>query len=208
MLSPHEYSELSAAVVQHGFHALVRYDDAFGYRLICASKRRIPTGYTGNSFWVIVKDNQWYIASWGYRYWHIPRAESVLAVCIEWLSGDTGVGCPSDEALRNHDLEEVELDEFGAVFIDTLIPAALRDIWRCQQRHREHTHRFAATLSELSEVSERAPWEHLPKEYQINIVLDGESWSATAESKKDSRGFMIDVAGNVSVLVKWGRRGC
>lgn len=43
-------------------------------------------GYSGNSFWVTMILQSWFVGTWGAQKYKMPDARNVSAFCIAWLS--------------------------------------------------------------------------------------------------------------------------
>ncbi len=110
-LTMNRLDTLIAAVRSAGFYATTRPSSEYPISAICAKTEPKPE-IGGLSFWVTFLKGNWYLASWGYRYWRIPREHSAAEVCIEYLTTGTNLGAPPSDLRARFGLVEVELEEF------------------------------------------------------------------------------------------------
>ena len=74
---------IKSAVEDAGFYTS---HDVDGRRLICASMKRAEgDGLTGNSFWIAERNGDWFLGTWGPRFYRIPEHQRVPELCVGWL---------------------------------------------------------------------------------------------------------------------------
>ena|SRR5436853_4190485 len=105
------YQLLAKAVSDAGFFTTGDFES----KVICASKIRPEGGYTGNSFWIAHRGNDWFLGTWGVHIYHIPEPERVPELCVAWLRRHPdGTASDIDSHIR---------EQFNLVEVDDLPPA-------------------------------------------------------------------------------------
>lgn len=99
-----KYDELKRHIEAAGFHwtimpTLDDEDQECGPpRFICASIR-FPGGVSGNSFWVLKNEAQWFCGTWGGFCYSIADPQRISEMCIAWMT-------------RNPDKTKSDFDDF------------------------------------------------------------------------------------------------
>ena len=110
---------LIQAITDAGFFSKSRDVAEYPVSIICAQREPVAQD-NGLSFWVTNAKSQWHLCSWLYRYWKIPNKSSVIDVCVGYLNSGTDTGCPPESLVKQFQLEEINLDEFKLLRVDSL----------------------------------------------------------------------------------------
>ena len=116
------YEKLQQHIEAAGFHwtfmpTLDDDDNECGPpRFICASIR-FPGGLSGNSFWVLNRESQWFCGTWGGLCYRIPFAQQVGEMCVAWMihNPDKTVSDFDDIIKERFNLVPVTFDEIDSV---------------------------------------------------------------------------------------------
>jgi len=113
-----DYSELIARLESAGLHTSLQID-----RLVCATHGG-AWGIGGVSFWLLLKEGRWFIASWAPRVYEIPETADVFE-----LVRDALLTTPAershlvDESVqRKHSLRELSPQEVAEFLADSPTP--------------------------------------------------------------------------------------
>ena len=84
---------------------------------VCSKQLPGGVGYTGNSFWVTLLSDGWYVGTWGCLIYRISDASRVASFCVQWLSRhpDEILTDFDDDVKREFGLVPVTHEEFDAV---------------------------------------------------------------------------------------------
>jgi hypothetical protein len=87
-----DYAELKAEIESAGFFTTFQPIDGPGDRIVCASRQYTSGpregGLGGNSFWIAVRDGQWYVGAWGPAIYRLPKSNRLTVLCLELLRGN------------------------------------------------------------------------------------------------------------------------
>jgi hypothetical protein len=105
-----DLSELGYLLISNGYFAWPRIEKNNQFGLICSTA---PQNQVGHSFWITHLKQDWYLCYWSYRYWKIPKGESVAEICQHELENGTSIASPTQHSIDIYHLVEVDDEEFS-----------------------------------------------------------------------------------------------
>ncbi|MFO0900896.1 MAG: hypothetical protein U0836_25985 [Pirellulales bacterium] len=209
--TPAPYDQVAQAIAEAGYFTVFRPACGLPENLACAAHRAPSGGLGGKTFWILHLDSQWYLSSWGERYWKFPCAETVAESAIACLaSSGPQLSIPDDVVARCR-LTPVTEEELDEVLVESWIPAALRLVLQAVQAHVGEKQDSTSLSEALAWAEANLPdrqWReglfaaairHVPKGYSIRLDEAAEGWVAEAVSDQDERVFRIGPGGAISI---------
>ncbi len=114
-----DYTAIKTTLEAAGFFTTFQPIEEPGDRIVCASREYTSGprqgGLGGNSFWVAVRENRWYVAGWAPAIYHLSDANRLYELCLRLLNGKENRAYFdfSDEVRSEFGLVAVPDEEFG-----------------------------------------------------------------------------------------------
>ena len=113
-----EYLPVVSALEAAGYFVTAMPLDSGGDRIVCAGQRRHDgTGFTGNSFWLAERNDNWFLGAWCGRVYRLLGADAASEIAIAWLRlnpSRTDWDVP-DKLKLQYNLSEAAHEEFDAL---------------------------------------------------------------------------------------------
>jgi hypothetical protein len=107
-----EYAELQVKVERAGFFTTFREpDDRIVLASHCYTSGPRQGNFGGNSFWVAKRGENWFIATWGPRFYRVMEPARLVDLCIRLLSRDPGSAYAAFAKAIQSEFGLVEIDE-------------------------------------------------------------------------------------------------
>lgn len=113
-----QYIDLKRAIEAAGYFTTFMPINNVGDRMVCAShqypKDHDRQGLHRTSFWVALRNDKWYLASWVPRIYCVGLAQRMPELCLRLLGRkNSGAYSDFDERIRSrYELTEISVEEF------------------------------------------------------------------------------------------------
>jgi hypothetical protein len=110
-----DYAELQAAVERAGFFTSFQPIREPDDRIVCASHEHTSGARKGNlsanSFWVAKRSGNWFVATWGPRYYRVAEPARLVELCIRLLSREPRQAYAAFNEATQGEFGLIEIDE-------------------------------------------------------------------------------------------------